>query len=446
MMEKRIPANPRAEAGVLFSLFFSEKNIDRIGHLLSPDDFYVEANRLIYTTILGMHRQRHATDQMSVIDELERIGKLNDAGGGSYLFKITDPNELFFADNVEDYARIVARASTSRQLLKAAGEIAALAYEQDDLGLEKAEKLLSQIENKRVGQNGFVSLANVITEYMQELSDLHANRGKLTGVPTGYRDLDTPLSGMQKTDLIILAGRPGSGKTALATNIARNAAADGHPVAIFSLEMSKHQLARRLTSMVSGVDLQSLRSGWFDDDQWNPIVNGCAELSALNFWLNDTSGNPIVSMRAQLRDLMHKTPIELVVVDFLQLIEPDEDTHNRSNRVQEITEISRGLKSLAKDFNVPVLALAQLSRKVEERANKRPILSDLKDSGSIEECADIVVFVYREEYYAQQEGRKAERPNICDLLIAKHRNGEVGEVNLYFKADQTLFANLEEVH
>ena len=318
-----------------------------------------------------------------------------------------------------------------------------LGYDQDPESMEKSEQLLFSLQNHTMTQ-AFTPMPAMVSDYIHELDYLHEHRGSYTGVPTGYKDIDDTLGGLQRSDLILLGGRPSSGKTSLGLCMGYNAALRGYKVAVFSLEMGKRQLMRRMMSMSTSVDLQRLRSGWVNDDEWEKIMQKANDLSLLSIWVNDTAGNPLASMRSQLRRLdQQENGVDLVIVDYLGLIAPDDE--KVENRVQEVSKISRGLKLLAREFDVPVLALAQLSRAVEQRQNKRPQLADLRDSGSLEQDSDVVLFIYRDAYYAQMEGRELEqgKENIADITISKHRNGPTGDVQLYFKAEQTMFYDLE---
>lgn len=440
MLEKLLPQNIEAEQGVLGSILIDPEAIVQVVDFLRPNDFYRSAHSTIYRAMVTLYEHHESADFITICDELERRGELEEVGSASYITSLV--GQVPTSGNVEFYARIVERTALSRRLIHAAGQIAALGYEQADNALDHAEHLLYSLSSRSV-QNGFKPLSDIMLEYMNELDMLQNTPGALTGVPCGYRALDRLTNGLQKTDLIILAGRPGSGKTSFGTNIAYNAAREDKRVAVFSLEMGNRQLARRLMSMDSGVDMQRLRSGFIEDNEWDAVTHSGGKLGDLPIWINDTSDSPISSMRAQLRRLIQDQGVDLVIVDYLQLMDAEDDGKNHENRVQVISEISRGLKRIAKEFDVPVLALAQLSRAVEQRAIKIPMLSDLKESGSIEEAADLVLFIYRDDYYAEMEKRESKRPNVADIYIAKHRNGPVGMISLYFKSDQTKFYNLE---
>lgn len=440
-MEKMLPQSLEAEKGVLGSIIIDPEAYDQVADYLTPADFYRNAHRVIYDTILALVSRRILPDFITLCDELDRVGKLEQVGGASYLTGLI--NEVPTSGNIEYYAQIVSRTALHRRLIHAAGQIAALAYEQTPEALNQSMQLLFNLEQHTMSQ-AFSGMPELVSEYLEELNFLHEHKGALTGVPTGYPDIDDCTGGFQKTDFIILGGRPSSGKTSFGLSMGYNAAIRGKHIAIFSLEMGKKQLMRRLMSMATKVDLQRLRSGWIADEEWDCIVKESGNLSNLPIWINDTAGNPIASMRSQLRRLVQEQGhIDLVMVDYLGLIEPDEKTENR---VQEMSKISRGIKQLAREFDVPVLALAQLSRNVESRQNKRPMLSDLRDSGSLEQDADVVLFVYRDAYYAQQEGREVaeDKKNVADISIAKQRNGPTGDVQLYFQPEQAMFYPLEE--
>lgn len=439
-MEKLLPQNIEAECGVLGSIIIDPEAIVQVAEFLFPDDFYRDAHRTIYEVILQLYEQREPADFITICDELERRNKLEDVGGASYITSLI--NQVPTSGNVEYYGRIVERNAILRRLIEAAGQIAAIAYQEEDadIALDKAEQLIFNI-SQRHARSDFSLLRDILSEYMNKLDQLHERRGTIVGVPTGFTDLDHLLGGLQKSDLIILAARPAVGKTSLALTMAHNTAIKHQrSVAIFSLEMSKEQLVQRLLSMDAGIDQQRLRTGWIEDDEWERIVFAMGTLSEANIWIDDTAGISTVEMRSKARRLQAEHGVDLIIVDYLQLMQSLSGSGKRNeNRVQEISEISRNLKGLARELNVPVLALAQLSRAVESRQSKVPQLSDLRESGSIEQDADIVMFIYRDDVYNPE----TERKNIADIIVAKHRNGPVGEVSLYFQASQTRFHDLE---
>jgi replicative DNA helicase len=447
-MERMIPCNPQAEQGVLGSILIDPGAYDKVSPILSPEDFNIDAHRTIYEAILKLNARRVAADHLTLCDELERTEKLNtlcydNVTGSAYLNHLT--NCVPHSGNALYYAGILKILTECRHVIGAAAQMAQIGYMQEPGALEKSEQLLFKIRAEKKTTDGFVGMPTMMNEYMDELDYLHNHRGSISGVPTGYSDLDLCLGGLQKSDLILLAARPSMGKTALALCIGYNAALKGKKVAIFSLEMGRRLLSRRLMSMSSKVDMQRLRNGWIEGDEWEKITNSYQDLSQLPVWVNDTAGNPIASMRSELRRLSqeHGEP-DLVIVDYIGLIEPDIESDKKANLVQQISETSRGLKSLAKEFDVPMLSLCQLSRAVEQRSLKIPILSDLRDSGSLEQDADVVMFIYRDDYYAMSEKRESETPNQATIYIAKHRNGPTGEVNLWWQADQTMFYNLTD--
>jgi replicative DNA helicase len=441
-MEKMLPHNTEAEKGYLGSLIIDPEAFAQASYL-KPEDFARSAHRVIYKAIMALYRKGEVADFITICDELERTGALEDAGGASYLTGLI--NVVPTSGNVDYYAKIVARTALQRKIIHAGAQIAALGYEDDPESLTKAGQIIFNL-HAAATQAAFEPLSQLAQDYIEELVYLQEHYGNVLGVPTGYRDLDKLFGGLQKTDLILLAGRPGMGKTAFALCMTLNAALAGKRVAFFSLEMSKKLLMRRLASMRSKIDMQRLRMGWLDDEQWEGIMAAVTDLSRLPIWICDVAGNPVSSMRHQLRQLISThfdgAPVDLVVVDYLGLIEPDEDAGRYQQMVHQIDAICRGLKGLAREFDVPVLALCQLSRKCEERANKRPLISDLRDSGALEQHADAIMFIYRDDYYAQQENRESEKPGIAEVHVAKHRNGPVGGTELWWEAGQTAFYDI----
>ncbi|MGZ3608599.1 MAG: replicative DNA helicase [Ktedonobacteraceae bacterium] len=438
-MEKLLPQNIEAECGVLGSIIIDPEAIVQVSDFLHADDFYRDAHHTIYEVILQLYEEHEPADFITICDELERRNKLEEVGGASYITSLI--NQVPTSGNVEFYARIVERTAILRRLIHAAGQIAAIAYEEGDaeIALDKAEQLIFNI-SQRHARSDFSHMRDVLAEYMNKLDKLHERRGSIVGVPTGFTDLDRLTGGLQKSDLIVLAARPGIGKTSLALSLAHNTALKYHnSIAVFSLEMSKDQLAQRLLSMDARIDQQRLRTGIIEEDEWDRIVYAMDTLSESNIWIDDTAGISTMEMRSKARRLQAEHGIDLIIVDYLQLMQATIGGKRNENRVQEISEISRSLKGLARELNVPVLALAQLSRAVESRQSKVPQLSDLRESGSIEQDSDIVMFIYRDDLYNQE----SERKNIADIIIAKHRNGPVGEISLYFQASQTRFRDLE---
>lgn len=436
-MEKLLPQNIEAEQGVLGSIIIDPEAIVQVIEFLRTEDFYRDAHRSIYEVIVHLYERRDAPDFITICDELERRDKLADAGGASYITSLI--NQVPTSGNIEYYGRIVERQALLRRLIHAAGLIAANAYEQDENALETAESLIYDIAQKRACQDTS-SLSDIARDYMDDLDFLHEHRGSLIGVPTGFTDLDRLLGGLQKTDLITLAARPAMGKSSFALNIALQAARRGHPVAIFSLEMGKKQLMARLLSQRMSLNLQELRTGQWNPDDWQKISKGLGELSDLPIHIDDTGGLSPSALRSKVRRLQAEHGIELVIVDYIGLMELTINGRQYENRVQEVSKITKSLKSLALELNIPILALSQLSREVEKRANKRPILSDLRDSGSVEQDSDVVMFIYRDDVYKEDN---QEPDNLAEIIVAKHRNGPIGEIELHWDGAYTRFGNLE---
>ena len=435
--ERLIPANVEAEQAVLGSILIDPDAILRIASKLRPEDFYLEKHRWIYEAALDLHERRQPADLVTLCDELERRGQLNEVGGAAYITELI--NAVPTAIHVEHYAGIVERTAVLRRLITAAGQIAQLAYQ--DRGeieeiVDRAEELIFGVSERWIRRD-LAPIERIMKEVTDRIEYLALHQGELMGVPTGFRLLDRLLGGLQKSDLIILAARPSVGKTALALNIAVNAAKRfGQRVAFFSLEMSGEQLVQRLLAAETGIDQQRLRLGQIGEEEWPLLMEAAGVLSNTLFFIDDTPALSAMELRTKARRVHAEHGLDLIIVDYLQLMRGDTRSENR---VQEISYISRSLKSLARELNVPVLALSQLSRAVEARTDKRPVLSDLRESGSIEQDADVVMFIYREELYDED----TERQNIADIIVAKHRNGPTGVVSLYFKKELTKFLDLE---
>lgn len=381
-MEKLLPQNIEAECGVLGSIIIDPEAIVQVSDFLRPEDFYRDAHRTIYEVILHLYQSSEPADFITICDELERRGRLEDVGGASYITSLI--NQVPTSGNVEYYGHIVERTATLRRLIHAAGQIAAVAYEEADadVALDKAEKLIFDISQRHT-RSDFSSMEEILADYMTKLEQLNARRGTIVGVPTGFTDLDRLTGGLQRSDLVILAARPGMGKTSLSLSLAHNTALKyKNSVAVFSLEMSKEQLVQRLLSMDAGIDQQRLRTGWIEEDEWERIVYASDKLAEANIWIDDTAGISTMEMRSKARRLQAEHGIDLIIVDYLQLMQARADGRSE-NRVQEVAEISRNLKGLARELNVPVIALSQLSRSVEGRTSKVPQLSDLRESGCI---------------------------------------------------------------
>lgn len=440
-MEKALPQNVEAEAGVLGSIIIDPEAIVQIADIVQADDFYRESHRVIYQAALDLYEQREPADFITLCDELRRRSALEDVGGAAYITSLV--NMVPTSANVEHYARIIERTSILRRLIHAAGQIAALAYNETDAmhALDQSEQLIYAI-GQRHTRADFEHIRTILSEYVDKLDQLHEHHGAIVGLPTGFSDLDKLTGGLQKSDLIIMAARPSLGKTALALSLAYNTAVRyNNTVAYFSLEMSKEQMVQRLLSMDTQVDSQRMRSGYLSDDDWDRITEALGRLSTADIYIDDTAAISIMEMRSKARRLQAEHGIDLVIVDYLQLMQ-GRIGRSGDNRVQEISEISRSLKALARELDIPVVALSQLSRAVESRQSRIPQLSDLRESGSIEQDADIVMFIYRDEVYNPE----TERRNIADIIVAKHRNGPIGTISLYFQPNQTRFRDLELQH
>ena len=392
--------------------------------------------------MLKLFEKSSPIDLLTLTDQLKKNKDLTKIGGSAYLAELT--NYVPTASHAEAYAKMVAQAATRRRLIKASSSITDLAYEEgttvDEL-LGKAEKeIFSVSDSNSVGD--LVSLEDILTESFDRIEALHKNQGALRGVSTGYRDLDNMTAGFQRSDLLILAARPAMGKTTFVTNLAYNVATIAkQPVLFFSLEMSKEQLVDRMLADASGVDSWKIRTGNLNDEDFSKLSEAMGEMAEAPIMIDDTPGLSILEMRTKARRAAHNRELGLIIVDYLQLMQASTRS-NDGNRVQEVSEISRGLKLIARELNVPVVALSQLSRTVENRNPKIPQLADLRESGSIEQDAYIVMFIYREAYYEPE----TERQNITDLIIAKHRNGPVGKVELYFHPERLRFMSLDKDH
>lgn len=433
------PQHLEAEISVLGSLMLDSRAAAKVIDLLKSEDFYKEAHRVIYEKILELFEENEPIDVLSVSSRLKSDGSLKQIGGTSYLTDLI--NAVPTAANVEHYAGIVHKKRILRDLIEASHHINQLGYgesEQVDLLLDEAEQKILSIAEHSLHKN-FVSVKSALEEAWERIDRLHKNKGELRGVPTGFKELDGILSGLQKSDLIILAARPSIGKTALALDIARKTAINHNiPVGIFSLEMSSQQLMDRFIAAEAHVDLWKLRTGRLSEgsDDFIRIRDALDKLSKAPIFIDDEANINIIQMRAKARRLKAQHGLGLVVVDYLQLLSPRLQTENM---VQQMTEVSRSLKSLAKELDVPVLALSQLNRAVEQRNPPMPKLSDLRESGSIEQDADVVAFIYREDYYK----KNSDRPNQADIMIGKHRNGPTGQVTLYFNLEKASFTSME---
>jgi replicative DNA helicase len=439
MSEERLPPqNVEAEQSVLGSILIDRDAIVRVAGFLQPEDFYREAHRTVYQAALDLFERREPADFVLLCDELERRGRLEQVGGPAYLTSLI--NMVPTAVNVEYYGHVVERCAVLRRLISAGGQIAGVAYDyqhDSEMAVDKAEQILFALTQRRRARE-FVEIKEILENYFDQLDYLHQNRGQTFGVPTGFVELDKLTGGLQKSDLIVLAARPGMGKTSFALNIAMHAALENRiPIGIFSLEMSKDQLVQRLICSQAEIDSHRLRTGYINEDQgeWARIAQAIGVLSEAPIYIDDTPGISVMELRTKARRLQAEHDIGFVIVDYLQLMQG----RRTENRVQEVSDISRSLKELARELNIPVLAASQLNRSVEQRPKNRPQLSDLRESGSIEQDADIVMFISREELYDPETTRKG----IADIIIAKHRNGPTADIELKFINSQTKFANLE---
>jgi replicative DNA helicase len=438
------PQSSDAEASLLGAILIDAEAIVKVADNVKYDDFYEEKNQHIYKAIINLYDNHTPIDVLTLSNKLQEMGFFDAIGGASYLTELT--NYVPTASNVHEYADIVAQKALRRRLIKTSQDIVGLGYDEtldiQDV-VENAEIKLFEVSQRHLKQD-ITSLENILTESFDRLDELHKDKGKLRGIPTGYKDLDNITAGFQKSDLFILAARPSMGKTALALNFAHNVGLDTDTsVLIFSLEMSKEQLVDRLLAMTSGVNAWALRTGDLTDKDFEKIGQAMGVLSEANIYIDDTPGITVSELRTKARRQDHIKKVGLIVVDYLQLMSGGSKFGgSEGNRVQEISEISRGLKGVARELNVPVLALSQLSRSVESRSPQVPQLSDLRDSGSIEQDADVVAFIYREEVYNAETQRK----NIADILIKKHRNGPSGSVQLYFDRDKQLFRSIDQKH
>ncbi|MEA1936569.1 MAG: replicative DNA helicase [Patescibacteria group bacterium] len=441
--EKLPPQNVEAEQSVLGALMIDKNAIIKIADLINEEDFYKNSHSKIYKTMLYLYEHHEPIDLLSLSNRLKETGNLKEVGEHSYLASLA--NSVPTAANVVHYAKIVAKKSVLRRLIDNSSQIIANAYnetEEIDKILDEAEQKIFAVSQKHIRQD-FTPVKPILEEAFNRIDELHKNKGKLRGVPTGFKDLDSILAGLQKSNLIILGARPSVGKSSLALDLARHAAIkEKVSVGVFSLEMSKEEVIDRLICAQANVDLWKLRTGNLsssaDNDDFARIGHAMGALSEAPIYIDDTAGLNVMEMRTMARRLQAEHGLEMIIVDYLQLME---GRGNIDNRVQEVSEISRSLKGLARELNIPVVALSQLSRGIESRGggDQKPRLSDLRDSGSIEQDADVVLFIYREPK------EDSENKNIASIIIAKHRNGPIGEVKLFFNQQYTSFRNLDKM-
>lgn len=436
------PQNIEAEQSVLGCILLDKDSVVKIADIVRIEDFYREDHQKIFSAILELFEKRTPIDLVTLTDCLEKKKQLKDVGGVSYLTTLA--NIVPSSAHIVSYAEIVHNKATLRRLISAATAITSLGFlEEEDVEtvLDKAESEIFAVSQKFTKQY-FVPVKSILADTFDRIDDLHKHKGKLRGVPTGFKELDSILAGLQPSDLIILAARPSIGKTSLALNIAQYAAGkEKIPVGIFSLEQSKEQLVDRLICSEAAVDSWKLRTGNLNEDDFPRVGYAMNVLSEAPIFIDDSPLLNVMELRTKARRLQSEHGLGLIIIDYLQLMQGRQNMRD-INRVQEISDISRGLKALARELNVPVVALSQLSRAVEQRPDHIPQLADLRESGSIEQDADVVMFLYREDYYNSD----TERKNIADLFIKKHRNGPVGKIELYFISEQTSFKAIEQKH
>jgi replicative DNA helicase len=436
------PQNLDAEKSLLGAVLIDEDVLTRVSDKLVADDFYDHRHVLIFDAMVGLYEHHKPVDLLTLADQLKKKGQLDEAGGSDYLSELT--NQVPTAAHAEGYADIITQNGMRRRLITASATIAELGFDESQSAqelLSNAEAQLFAVSDQTLRQD-LTSLEQILTESFDRMEELHRDKSKMRGVPTGYRDLDNKLAGLQRSDLLILAARPAMGKSTFALNLAHNVAVQANQrVLVFSLEMSKEQLVDRMLADEAGVDAWNIRTGNLSDEDFEKLSHAMGVLAEAPIFIDDTPGLSVLELRTKARRAAHERPLGLIVVDYLQLMSGSGRGYG-DNRVQEISEISRGLKLVARELNVPVLALSQLSRSVESRTPPHPQLSDLRESGSIEQDADIVMFLYREDYYNPE----TDRQHVTDLMIKKHRNGPTGTVELYFHPERLKFMTLDKQH
>jgi len=438
-----VPHDTEAEEALLGALLISPEVYSEVAQILSGEDFFILRHRWIWEAVARLSEERKPVDILTVAEELDRAGHLDDVGGQAYLLKLTAavPSSL----HAPHYAQLVEETSVRRRMLAAAERIAQLAH-QRDLGVEavldEAEKAIFGVSERRITR-GVKPFSEALHAYYNYLDHLRSNRGEAVGIPTGFQDLDRYLGGLQPSDFIIVAGRPGTGKTAFLLSVAKTVGQVHHKrVAIFSLEMANDQLVQRLLAQEANIDSQKLRKGEISPEEWGRVTDAVAALSEATIFLDDTPAITPLQLRTKCRRLHMEFGLDLIMVDYLQLMSSG---MRSENRVQEVSQISRYLKALARELNVPVVAAAQLSRAVEQRADKRPMLSDLRESGSLEQDADVVMFLYRPSMYAEDKGQVNHGKDVAEVIISKHRNGPTGSVELLFFNEQARFSDAPKV-
>lgn len=438
ILGRSLPANVEIERSVLGALLMNDESIARIMEILLPDDFYLPAHKIIYQIMVDLVNNHKRIDLLTLQDALIVQKKIDVIGGEIYLISLQE--NMASIGLIEQHAQIVKEKSVLRSLINSATEIISNCYSQNeptiDMVLDQAEKTIFQISDKRVSQN-FVQLNIWLKKTFQHLSDIKSHSKGVTGIPTGYNTLDAMTSGFQKGDLIVVAGRPSMGKTAIALSLVSNAARQGYSVGIFSLEMAAEQLTLRLLSSESGIAHHNIRNATITSQEWIDLTHVAAKLADAKIFIDDTAMLDSMSLRAKARKLKAAHGLDLLVIDYLQLLHSPK---KHENRHQEVSEISRSIKALAKELEVPIIALAQLSRAVDSRMDKRPMLSDLRESGAIEQDADVIAFLYRDVVYNPE----TEHPSLTELIIGKQRNGPTGTVYLNFVRELTKFEDVDE--
>lgn len=437
----RIPPNSmEAEQSVIGAMLLDKNAISTASEMLKPEDFYKEAHAKVFDVIIELYDRDEPVDLVTLVESLRIKGILDEIGGVTYLSNLAA--SVPTTANVKYYAKIVEEKSTLRRLIRSSSELMDRCYsasEEVESILEKAEKDIFDISQKTTSHD-FESMSRILEKSFNNIEMLYKNKGALTGVATGFPELDSKTSGFQKGDMILIAARPSMGKTAFALNIAQYAALrDGKTIALFSLEMSKEQLVQRMICSEANIDMLKLRTGNLEDDDWVRLARCAGPLASSKIYIDDTPAISVTEMRSKCRRLKIEHGLDLIVIDYLQLMQGRVRSENRQ---QEVSDISRSLKALAKEMDVPVIALSQLSRAPEARTDHRPMLSDLRESGSIEQDADVVCFLYRDEYY----NKETEKKNIAEVIIAKQRNGPTGAVELAFIGKYTKFGSLDRIH
>lgn len=439
------PQNVSAEESLLGSILIEEKILIDIVDIIRPSDFYDPRHKIIYQAVLDLYNKNKPVDLLTITNHLTDKGQIDAVGGPGYISQIT--SIIPTAAHAENYAEIVREKSTRRHLINAGEDIVRLANDEEadrevpEL-LELAEAEIFKVSQQDKGSDNLVSLESILANSFDRIEELHASGGKLRGISTGFGDYDKLTAGLHPSDLIVLAARPSMGKTTFAMNIAQYVAQNSEKsVLFFSLEMSKEQLVDRMLSEEAGVDSWHIRTGNLSDDEFEKLSHAWGNLSEAKMYIDDTPGLNILELKTKARRHAMKNPLGLIVIDYLQLMSSAKKSYG-DNRVQEVSEISRGLKTVARELGVPVIALSQLSRSVESRPDKRPQLADLRESGSIEQDADLVMFIYREDYYNPE----TDRQGITDILIRKHRNGPTGQIELYFDKQRVRFKGLDKAH